>query len=268
MSKYSILTCIFSNYEMVREVQEPNSEIEYILVTDNPNLKSETWKILYYPQLLDYPEGPDRWAYVRYHPFEFVNTNICLYIDGSIQIKKDPFEMLEYFENHEWEYSTLQNSIVNDIRAEVDRWAYFGYYGFSVEDAKRVIKFLDDVNYHSIGLLQSTIIIYKNTKFTHAINNHTWTTMFLWGHDGHVDRINQTALTYAIYKMAYHDPRFIPMHTRFLFCKWFEYCYHNSLRSQKEEFTPFINMTNNRNEINNWMYFFQDKWTYAWIPEL
>lgn len=268
MPKYSILSCIFANYEMVREIPKPNPDIEYIMVTDNPNLKSETWNILYYPQLLDYPEGPDRWAYVRYHPFEFVNTDICLYIDGSIQIKEDPIDMLDYFAGMSWEYGTLQNTIVNNIRAEVDRWAYYEYYGFTKKDEDRVIKFLDDVGYQSEGLLQSTIIIYKNTKLTHMINDHTWTTMFLWGPDKQVDRINQTALTYAVYKMAYHDPRFVLMHNRFLFSKWFEYYYHNTTISQREGFEPFINMTNNRAEINNWMYFFQDKWTYAWIPEI
>ena len=268
MPKYSILSCIFSNYEMVREIPNPNPDIEYIMVTDNPDLKSETWNILYYPELLDYPEGPDRWAYVRYHPFEFVNTNICLYIDGSIQVKADPIEVLDYFADMPWEYGTLQNTIVNDIRSEVDRWAYFGYYGFSKEDAIRVKQYLDNAGYRSEGLLQSTIIIYKNTKLTHAINDHTWTTMFLWGKGGQADRINQTALTYAVYKMAYNEPRFILMHNRFLFCKWFEYCYHNSEISQKEGFAPFMNMTDNRAEIDNWMYFFQDKWTYAWIPEL
>lgn len=268
MPKYSILSCIFSGYEMVREVLDPNPDIEYIMVTDNPDLRSETWRILYYPQLLDYPEGQDRWAYVRYHPFEFVNTNICLYIDGSIQIKKDPIDVLRKFENENWEYGTLQNTIVNDIRTEVNRWAYYGYYGFSKEDAERVVQYLDDADYHSEGLLQSTMIIYKNTKFTRAINSHTWTVMFLWGKNGQVDRINQTALTYAVYKMAYQDHRFILMHNRFLFCKWFEYYYHNSEISQKDGFRPFINMTDNRDEIDNWMYFFQDKWTYAWIPEL
>ena len=265
MPKYSILTCIFSNYEMVREVQEPNPEIEYILVTDNPDLKSETWKILYYPQLLDYPEGPDRWAYVRYHPFEFVNTDICLYIDGSIQIKTDPIEMLDYFASMPWEYGTLQNTIVNDIRSEVNRWAYYGYYRFTQNDANRVIEFLDNAGYSASGLLQSTIILYKNTEFTRSINNHTWTTMFLWGHDGHVDRINQTALTYAISKISWHDNRFILMHPRFLWSKWFEYCYHNSPISQKEGFSSFVNMSKN---LKNDEFEFQNIKVSPWIPEI
>jgi len=268
MPKYSILTCIFAGYEMVREVPDPNPEIEYLLITDNPDLKSETWNIVYYPKLLDYPEGPDRWAYVRYHPFEFTNTDICLYIDGSVQIKSDPIDMLEQFANSNWEYGTLQNTIVNDIRTEVNRWAYYGYYGFSSENANRVIRFLDDADYKSEGLVQSTMIIYKNTRLAHAINDHTWTTMFLWGSNYQVDRINQTALTYALYKMAYQNPRFILMHPRFLWCKWFDYCYHNTRESQKAGFAPFVNMSDDREVLCNWKYFFQDRWVFPWVPEL
>jgi len=268
MSKYSILTCIFSGYEQIREVIDPDPDIEYILVTDNQNLKSDTWQIKYYPQLLDYPEGPDRWAYIRYHPFEFVNTDICLYIDGSIQILSSPKEMLEKFEKEEWEYGTLQNTITNDIRYEVRRWAYYGYYGFQKEDSDRVCEFLDKNNYNSIGLLQSTMIIYKNTKFTHKINDHTWTTMFIWGKPWQADRINQTALTYAVWKMAYHDPRFILMHPRFLWSKWFDYRYHGTEVSQKDGFHEFVNMTNDKNELIKSTYNFQDRIVFSWVPEI
>ena len=147
MAKYSILSCIFGGYEMVREVVNPDPDIEYILVTDNQNLKSNTWTVLFYPDLMDYPEGPDRWAYVRYHPFEFVNTDICLYIDGSVQIKDNPISILEEFESSNWEYGTLMNTLAesgtNTIENEVERWAYYGFYGYSYQDAGIVRDFLN-----------------------------------------------------------------------------------------------------------------------------
>ena len=45
--KYSVLCYIFNGYEQVREVQEKDPNAEYILVTDDPKLKSNTWKVVY-----------------------------------------------------------------------------------------------------------------------------------------------------------------------------------------------------------------------------
>ena len=40
--KYSVLTYIFDGYEIVQEIEQKDPEAEYILVTDDPNLKSDT----------------------------------------------------------------------------------------------------------------------------------------------------------------------------------------------------------------------------------
>lgn len=270
MAKYSILSCIFGGYEMIREVENPDPDIEYIMVTDDENLTSDTWTILFYPNILDFPEGPDRWAYVRYHPFEFVNTDICLYIDGSVQIKDNPISILEEFEASDWEYGTLMNTLAesgtNSIEVEVERWAHYGFYGYCHQDAGRVLDFLKKQGWEDkFGLVQSTMIIYKNTKFTNMINNHTWTIMWLWGKDYTVDRINQTALTYAIHKLAWHDSRFIILHPRNLWCKYFEYCYHHSYISQKKAFEPFVNMTESEDVSRLWNFYFQNRHTPSWV---
>lgn len=266
MPKYSILTCIFGGYEFVREIINPDPDIEYIMVTDNKELKSETWTVLYYPYLSDFPEGPDRWAYIRYHPWEFVNTDICLYIDGSVQIKDNPINILKEFEESSWEYGALEHPIVNTIEAEVDRWAYYGYYGYSCEDAGRVHDYLNRIGYKDVyGLLQSTILIYKNTKLANTINSHTWTTMFLWGKFPNVDRINQTTLTYAVHKMAWQDDRFILLNPANMWSRCFDYCYHNSKDSQKEGFRPFINFDESYEVKSDWHPLFQNRYVSTWI---
>jgi hypothetical protein len=42
--KYSVLTYIFGDGEILREAPI-DANIEYICVTDNPNLTSESWKV-------------------------------------------------------------------------------------------------------------------------------------------------------------------------------------------------------------------------------
>ena len=52
MAKYSILCYIINNYENVKEVIEKDPNAEYILVTDDKNLKSSTWNVVYDESLL------------------------------------------------------------------------------------------------------------------------------------------------------------------------------------------------------------------------
>ncbi len=47
--RYTVLTYIFNGYEQVHEVGEKDFDADYVLVTDDPNLKSETWRVIYDP---------------------------------------------------------------------------------------------------------------------------------------------------------------------------------------------------------------------------
>lgn len=93
---YSVLTFIFNEYEIVREIQHLDDNAEYILVTDNPNLRSSTRTIVLDEKLFDLSTF-DKCYYVRFHPFEYVHTDICLRIDGSILIKDRLTPIIERF---------------------------------------------------------------------------------------------------------------------------------------------------------------------------
>ena len=47
MKRYTVLTYIFNGYEFVHEVGEKDPEADYVLVTDDPNITSETWRVVY-----------------------------------------------------------------------------------------------------------------------------------------------------------------------------------------------------------------------------
>lgn len=40
--KYSIVSYVFNGYEIPREVQNPDPDVEYIMVTDDENTKLNT----------------------------------------------------------------------------------------------------------------------------------------------------------------------------------------------------------------------------------
>lgn len=51
--RYSIITYNFNNYELLREVQNPQDDVEYIYVNDDPTMTSNTWKIVVDESLSD-----------------------------------------------------------------------------------------------------------------------------------------------------------------------------------------------------------------------
>lgn len=86
--KYSILSYNFNNYEPIREPKNIDRECEYIMVTDNKQLKSNHWKLVYLPDEFLNATGISKTLYVRYHPFNFVSCDTVLVLDGSMQINK------------------------------------------------------------------------------------------------------------------------------------------------------------------------------------
>ena len=49
--RYTVLTYIINRYEVVHEILEKDPEAEYLLITDDASLTSDTWTVVYDPDL-------------------------------------------------------------------------------------------------------------------------------------------------------------------------------------------------------------------------
>lgn len=56
-------------------------------MTDNKNLKSDTWNVIYDESLLKYKNAFERCFTVRYNPFKYISSDVCVTIDGSMKMK-------------------------------------------------------------------------------------------------------------------------------------------------------------------------------------
>ena len=81
--KYSVLCFIVNGYEKVREVQEPDPDVEYVLVTDDRDLKSSTWRVVYDAEL-EKMTPFERCCNIKYNVFKYVTSDLCIYLDASI----------------------------------------------------------------------------------------------------------------------------------------------------------------------------------------
>lgn len=91
--KYTVLTAIFGGYDKLHDpdIIQPNTD--YICITDNLNIKTNVFKLIPAPKSIDENwSGRKKTYYVRYHPFEFCNSDYCVWMDASIKINKLNFD--------------------------------------------------------------------------------------------------------------------------------------------------------------------------------
>ena len=84
--KFAVITYIFGKGKEILREPLVLDDIEYICVTDQKDLKSKNWKIIYD----EIPEAKcvrDKMVYVKYNPFKYTNTDKICVIDGTLEIK-------------------------------------------------------------------------------------------------------------------------------------------------------------------------------------
>lgn len=163
-NKYSVLTYIFNNGDILRDAPKDDN-IEYICVTDNPNLQSDTWKIIVDEDLKDYDSELTSF-YVRYHPFKYCSGDICIRIDGSIQINKSLLSIFKEFEDSGNDICVMTNSRAININRELCWWMQSIY-----KDVKRKQVELYDklgIDIDKEGVIQSPISITRNNDLCNS----------------------------------------------------------------------------------------------------
>ncbi|MCT8249412.1 DUF616 domain-containing protein [Proteus faecis] len=86
-NKRLVYTVILDDYDSLTEIKEKNENIDYICITDNKNITSNTWEVIYIEK-----EDNDSIIINRMYkmlPHRFFPHYQTLYIDGNIAIIKD-----------------------------------------------------------------------------------------------------------------------------------------------------------------------------------
>ena len=94
--KFVVYTCITGDYDNIQEPLYTHSSIDYVLFTDNTNIKSSVWEIRYIPD--DIMKLGNNVLINRYFKFNpsmlFSGYNYSLYIDGNIRVISDIRNMI------------------------------------------------------------------------------------------------------------------------------------------------------------------------------
>ena len=205
--RYTVLTYIFNGYERVHEVKEKDPDADYVLVTDDPHLKSETWQVIYDPMPRFSPFA--KCYTVRFHPFRYADTPIIVRVDGSIGINKSLKPIVDEFERGKYDRCLMIHPHRNTMHAEYDVWVKTR--GYAQSQAYKCLKALERLGYdlNQKGLYQGSFEIVRNNQTNNAINDLTFGLLCLMG-TGSIERIDQT-ITSAVINRFFSDLKVLPV---------------------------------------------------------
>lgn len=193
--RYTVLTYIFGGYEHVHEVVEKDPNADYVLVTDDPNLKSETWRVVYDPMPKHSPFA--KCYEVRFHPFRYVETPIVVRIDGSIKVMKSLQVVVDEFEHGDYDRCVMMHPYRNTMAVEYNEWVKVRNY--PAAQATKCLKAMERFGFdlQTKGMIQGCFEIVRNNQVNRDVNDMVFGLLCLMG-TGKIERIDQTVTTFVI----------------------------------------------------------------------
>lgn len=236
--RYSVLTYIFNGYEHVHEVQVQDPEAEYILVTDDRELKSDTWKVVV-DEKLDGLSTFDKCYQVRFNPFNYVSTDIVVRVDGSMILKDSLAPLVDKFKDYDM--CLMIHPTRNKISDEYEAWIERRHY--PVKQAERCMEYMRNHGYDFDyrGLFQLGFVIQRNDEVTREVNKMTH--FILKTLRKPIERIDQTVFSYVVNKYFSHLKVMPVSESLTTESKYVTICYHNSDRPfpvRPDRIKPFM----------------------------
>ncbi len=229
MKKYSVLTFNIGKYELLHEIPTDclNPSIEYIYVTDDYNIKSDTWQVVYVDNLSG--DNFDKCLQIRYNPFKYVNTDIVMKIDGSMSIHKDVITLFEKFNNEHYDAAVMIHPHRDNIISEYMAW--YKLRNYPLDQANKCLDFINnnlkyDLKYK--GLYQANFSIQKNDDFNTAWNKTTYDICkHLATEPNTIERVDQI-ISSIVLNMMFNYKNIMPVSNEITNDGYFNWHIHNT----------------------------------------
>lgn len=233
--KYSVLCYIINGYEDVKEIGEKDPDCEYILVTDNKDLRSETWKVVYDESLHDLPSIFDRCYSIRFNLFKYATTSTCIYIDANIQIHKSLKPMIDVFNAGQYDMCMMPHPLNCQFIQEYKNWINWRKY--PVANAQKFMNLLQashyDINYKS--LFQGCFKIVRNNKTNSDFDNLSLAFLKYLGADGEIERLDQTVYSFVL-NQWFSSKKILPVSEQIVRSEFMTWYWHKSNQKNLNQF--------------------------------
>lgn len=226
MAKYTILSFNFNGYDKLREPLFVDPDAEYIYITDHP-VKSTYWKVIVDIKLVN--KNPIYSAYyVRYHPFQYVTTDIVFVMDSSIQIKDSLHIIYAEFEKSNAVYAPMGTNYKTD-EDKINKWVN-ATKRMSNEDGNKALNYIRNKGQENYkGSIGMAFAIYRKDKHVLDYLNHVWKELFV---------LSETEIPFRLDEIVAHKIMaeyadklvMLPLSSQVIQSGYMTYCEHNSDR--------------------------------------
>ena len=221
---YTVITFNFNGYDKLREPLFCDPNAEYIYITDH-KVESKNWKVIIDTKLVN--KNPIYSSYyVRYHPFEYANTNIVIVVDASIQIKDSLEDIVNKFEKYNSDLAPMCTNYQDDEH-KIEQWLY-GRKALIAEDADKIKQFIRYTKQEKFkGSIGTAFTIYRNTKAVRRFQKHVWRYLLATGSYGVPNRMDEIVF-HKILKFYAKTIRLFVTSIQILQSTYMDYCVHKS----------------------------------------
>ena len=173
---------------MIREPLIRTENSEYIYITDN-DISSKNWNVKIDEKLVN--KNPIYSSYyVRYHPFEYTDSDIVIVVDSSIQIKDNLEPIIQDFIDNNSDISVMNTNYKTDEQ-KIDFWIKTRQFNNiqNIESIKNFIKEQNQENYK--GAIGTAFSIYKKSDKTIKFLEDVWNKLIELGKYGIPNRLDE-----------------------------------------------------------------------------
>ena len=224
--RYTVLTYNFGNQEALREVRNKDPEAEYILVTDNYSIISETWKVIY-DQTLEGLAPFDKVLYVRYNWFKYGSADICVRVDGSIEIKESLKPLVDIFQEGHYDMCLMPHPFRDCFLDEYNAWIECR--GYDKTQAQKCIESMSAKGYDFSykGMFQIGFSIQRRNALNEEMNREVLEYIKELGKDGMMERIDQIPFSFVV-NTKYSHLKILPVSEQILRSYYMQFYEHNN----------------------------------------
>ena len=198
--KVVVYTCITGGYDNILEPTVVTPGVDYICFTDNPNMKSKTWKLVPIPnELLSYSKvKQQRGVKILAHRY-LSNYDISIWVDGAVIVRGNIKEYLGTLDLKNYSVFIPEHPARKCIYKEKDACVKIKKIkGDEVALADRQMKRYKDEKFpENFGLVQTNVMIRRhNDQYSKDLMEKWWSELKDYSHR------DQLSFNYALWKQG------------------------------------------------------------------
>ena len=228
--RYSILTFVFGGYDRIRTPRIQDPEAEYVCITDH-QVQVPGWKIVV-DEKLKTKDPIYASYYIRYHAHEYVDSDIIVVVDASIQINDSLYPIIDMFHRTESQMSVMLTDFKN-AEDKINYWICCLKRG-SDHDLNAIREFLKETGTNELrGSTGAAFTIYRPVDPVVEYFEYCWKKCIELGEDGVPNRMDEV-VSHVLLRDYQDQIKIFTLSIQIIQSTYMTYCAHLSDKPHRE----------------------------------